>query len=416
MIKILQKKFIITAMIAVSILLVVLLGVINLVNAWAISQKSDKLLSVLSKNESEQAPMAPDMGKGNRGFFLPALTEDEKMSAVYFTVRFDHTNIIARVDVNHISSVTESQARDIASAVCDRDSSHGKTGTFKYTSSPTLDGRGTVYTFLDVSSDYKSILRILMLSLLTGGICWGLMLLLVILLSKKAIRPIAENMQKQRRFVTDAGHEIKTPLAIILANTEAMELHQGESKWSKNIREQVNRLTGLTQNLLTLAKADEDKPVLSSEHLSVTMVLVDTIRIFSEAMALKKLSLRKTVPSNSDIAIQADKEQISNLFSILLDNAVKYSVPESVVSISLTKEGKSATICFENTCEVLPSCRPEQLFDRFFRADAARTQKNGGCGIGLSAAKTIVEAYNGTIKASYLPENTITFIIRLPCL
>lgn len=321
MIKTLQKKFIITAMTAVSILLVVLLGVINMINAWTTSQKSDELLSALSKSESEQAPTAPDDNKENRGVFSPALTEDEKMSAVYFTVRFDNTNMIAMVDVSHISSVTESEAQEIAENIYNGKHSYGKTGNFKYTCTATLDGRGTIYTFLDISSDYKSVLRIIILSVLTGLACWGMMLLLVILLSRKAIRPIAENMQRQRQFVTDAGHEIKTPLAIILANTEAMELHNGECKWSKNIREQVTRLNGLTQNLLTLAKAGENKAPICFERLSLAVILSDTIRVFTEAMTLKGLNINNAV--SSDIIVQANKEQIASLFSILMDQCRK---------------------------------------------------------------------------------------------
>lgn len=238
------------------------------------------------------------------------------------------------------------------------------------------------------------------------------MLLLVIFLSRRAIRPIAENIQKQRQFVTDAGHEIKTPLAIILANTDAMELHNGENKWSRNIRSQVVRLNGLMQNLLTLARADEEKKIVNPEYFDLSDLLENLLASFEEPMRTKELVLQKDI--HTDTLLCANKDQIASLLSVLIDNAVKYSAANGTVSICLTNSEKRVALHIENECEALPPCAPSQLFDRFYRADTARTQKNGGYGIGLSAAKAIVEAYRGEITAQYLSQNRIVFTICLP--
>ena len=410
MIKTLQKKFIITSMIAITILLVVLLGVINGVNIWTISQETDGMLTALVNSRVSQGWQIPNEYTAHRNFWTRPYTQDEMMSAVFFIVRFGETGEIDYVDVSRISSVSEEEAKELALLAYKKDAS-GTIDKFKYTSTTTNRSDGTVYIFLDMSSEYLSIARIVVLSFVMGIICWVLMLLLVTFLSKKAIRPIAENIQKQRQFVTDAGHELKTPLAIILANTDAMELHNGENKWSKNIRSQTLRLNGLMQNLLTLARADEDKQVINTEHFDLSDLVVTAVASFEEPMRIKQLNLQQDICDNAVIC--ANKEQISNLLSILIDNAVKYSPTGGTLTIRLTDHGKQAELYVENFCEGLPSCEPKQLFDRFYRADMARTQKSGGYGIGLSAAKTIVEAHHGNIEARYLSENKIAFIIHL---
>lgn len=412
MIKALQKKFVVTAMIAVTILLLALLGGINAVNTWTTIKETDNLLDALSRSELEPIPQPPEDNRGRRGFFSPPLTEDDKLSAVFFTARLDNFGAVAQVDVSHITSVTEEEVKLLIERIYKEGKTSGKVGQFKYTSLLTPDGRGSLYIFMDVSTRYNAVFRVAVLSVLAGFICWGLMLLLVMALSKKAIYPIAENMQKQKQFVTDAGHEIKTPLAIILANTEAMELHNGESKWSRNIREQIARLNGLMQNLLTLSRADESKVPVNMTRFSLSDVTADTLRFFSESMELKRHTLCTEISSN--ITICANKEQISRVISILMDNAVKYSPFESEIVLSLQRLEKTAVLQIENTCEELPACAPEKLFDRFYRADAARTQKNGGYGIGLSAAQAIVRLHHGTIEAAYKSQNRMIFTVKLP--
>lgn len=410
MLKTLQKRFITTSMIAITVLLVVLLGVINGINIWMISRETDEMLTILANSRISQGWSFSGEYAGRRNIWGRPFTQDEMMSAVFFVVRFGDDGEINYVDVSRISSVTEEEAETLARVAYHKKGS-GTVDQFKYTSTAVNSNDGTIYVFLDTSSEYLSMVRIAVLSFVMGIICWVLMLLLVICLSKKAIHPIAENIQKQRQFVTDAGHELKTPLAIILANTDAMELHNGESKWSKNIRSQVIRLNGLMQNLLTLARTGEDRQVMGTEPFDLSDLTGTAIASFEAPMQTKQLVLQKDICDHA--VIHANQEQISSLLSILLDNAVKYSPTGGTIMIRLTDHGRQAELYVENSCEALPPCAPEQLFDRFYRADMARTQKNGGYGIGLSAARTIVESYHGTIEARYFPENRIAFIICL---
>lgn len=410
MIKTLQKKFTTTAMIAVTILLSVLLGAINIVNAWSSAKQTDSLLHFLTETETSAMRQHPFDKRGG-GFFAPPFDEDTKMSAVYFTAQTNGAGEVIRVDTRRIATVTEEEARAYVAAAAAKEKTDGKIDRFRYRVTPLAEGEGKVYVFLDDLDKWYSIARIAVLSLLAGLVCWGLMLLLIALLSKKAIRPIAENIERQKQFVTDAGHELKTPIAIILANTDALELHTGESKWSRNIREQTTRLTRLMQNLLTLARLEEPKKATDIAELSLAELLTDTLDMFREPMEQRGLTIAENV--SADAAVRASREQITRLFSTLLDNAVRYADENTEVQVTLTGGDRGAVLKVQNTCSTLPACPPEKLFDRFFRGDASRNGSSGGYGIGLSAAKAIAEQNGGSITAEYIGTDEICFTVKL---
>lgn len=404
MIQTLRKKFIVTAMIAVSVLLLVLLGAINAVNALTNLRESQELLTVLVETETGRGPQMLPMERGGRGIWESSPTEDSRMSARFFTVETDCDGKVLHIDLGRIASITEDDAEALYESVSGRTSGHS--GNFRF-QTVTRDSGG-VTVFLDVSQQRGAVLRVAVLSLLAGAVGWGLMLLFVMFLSKKAIEPIAENMARQKRFVTDAGHELKTPLAIILANTEAMELRQGENKYTRNIRDQVQRLSGLTQNLLTLARADESQTVINAEDFSLSELAAESVRPFREPAELKQLSLSSEIEPG--IHVHANRQQIGQLLSILLDNAVKYTPEDGHIEVLLKKEGK-AVLQVKNT--VADTNIPaERLFDRFYRADSARTQKSGGYGIGLSAARAIAEQHKGSLTATY-ESDKIVFTLRI---
>lgn len=410
MIKTLQKKFTVTAMIAVTTLLLVLLGVINVVNAWSTFKQTDSLLHFLTESETSAMRQHPFDKRGG-GFLAPPFDEDTKMSAVYFTAQTDGTGEVVRVDTRRIATITEEEARTYAATVAAFEKSDGRIDRFRYRVTPLAEGEGKVLVFLDATDQGYSIVRIAALSLLAGLACWGAMLLLVVLLSKKAIRPIAENIERQKQFVTDAGHELKTPIAIILANTDALELHTGESKWSRNIREQTTRLTRLMQNLLTLARLEEPKKPTDIAEFSLSELLTDTLDMFREPMEQRGLTLSENVGAN--IAIRASREQITRLLSTLFDNAVRYADADTEVQVTLTGGDRTVLLQVQNKCSTLPNCPPEKLFDRFFRGDTVRNGSSGGYGIGLSAAKAIAEQNGGSIIAEYIGTDAICFTVKL---
>lgn len=414
MTKILQKRFVITAMIAISVLLVVLLGAVNVANIVLMDQQVDRVMSVLTAGRGSYDPASyrqPQEGTGHRFPFPGRPTPDDMMGARYFSVRFDASGTIVRTNINHIYAVTEEEAQQIALSLYDGETS-GQYEQFQYETITLSEDKGYLMLFLDTSTQQESIVTVLLASCGGGLLCWAAMLALVILLSRQAIAPIAQNIEKQKQFVTNAGHEIKTPLAIILANTDAMELHNGDNKWSRNIRAQTVRLSELMKNLLALARADEEGVTLPMSEFSLDLLVEEALDLHREPVQTKELDLRTDI--RSPIALKGNRDSIMQLVSVLLDNACKYTPEAGSVSLSLRKEGDKACLQVKNFCPQPPEEDLEKLFDRFYRGDAARTQSSGGYGIGLSAARAIAQAHGGTITASYdKAEQVISFTVLL---
>lgn len=433
MVKQLQKKFIISAMLAVTILLVVLIGGINVFNYLTTSGDNDRLMEMLcysfetstkwnaDTTDNTQPPQSingtqqnttgvsgnqnnPDFPPQDNGTKPP---DDKKNngfgrhdknavdSARYAAVAIDKNGNIIRTDVTHISSLTEDEATAITEALKNTAAGTGTYSGFQYRISETKRAEGKVIILLDNGMQISSFFTVLFISVGAGIFGWLMMLLLVILLSRKTIAPVARSIEKQKQFVTNAGHEIKTPLAIILANTDAMELHNGENKWSKNIRAQTLRLSGLMQNLLMLAKMDESSTKLPMCEFDISTAAEDTVGAFIEPAALKGIMIEQDIKKG--IRLSGNRDSIVQLMTVLLDNAVKYTESGGVIRAELYGNEKNITLSIANTCE--PIDHPEKLFDRFYRGDSARTQKNGGYGIGLSVAQAIAELRKGSITA-----------------
>lgn len=402
----LQKKFVVTAMAAISILLLLLLGAINVANFIMVGNQIDRNLQMIAARETggEAAPPREDIPP-RRFLEPPKNAYDTVLSSNYFVVRYDPNGNITEIDVSRTSTVSEDDARERAALAYVRGWESGRDGRFRYLLQTSPEGSTVI--FLDTSGERFSYLRVLLLSVGVGAVCWGLMLALVMFLSRRAIRPMEENIQRQKQFVTNAGHEIKTPLAIIQSNAEALELYQGESKWSRNIKEQTQRLDGLMKNLLTLARMDEGAGVTRPEELPLSQMVEEQAADFLQPMEDRSITLKQEI--QPDLTIRADRAQMEQLLSTLLDNSVKYTDEGGAVWVRLNREGRHLRLSVENTCPALPDVPPEKLFDRFYRGNFARTQKSGGYGIGLAVARSLAQANGGSLRARYLPPNRICF-------
>ena len=412
MIKQLQRKFIVSSMLAITILLIVVLGGVNIFNTVSTNRQTDKLLSTLAEVENSAITLMLPEVRSSWNLFSAVVTQDDTLGAIYFVVREDVFGKIRTVDTSHISSVNVQEAQNYVKHIQNVKSGTGSLGRFKYMVMPTVGNLGKTYIFLDVTKQINNVWQVLLLSVGVGILCWIAMLFLIVLLSKRAIKPIATNIEKQKQFVTDAGHEIKTPLAIIMANTDAMELHYGESKYSKNIRNQIFRLKDLTQDLLTLAKMEESTDKKIKESFSMTTLVEESINQFEESIAAKGITLYKNI--QPDLSINSNKEQVQRLVSILVDNATKYVSENGSIEIYLSQTNKQINFVVVNTAVNLENLQLDKIFDRFYRGDDARTQKNGGYGIGLSAAKAIVQSLKGTITVQKQNINKIVFVVKLP--
>ncbi len=412
MIKLLQRKFIFTSMIAITVLILFMLGAINVANILWVKNDANTRLHMIAKKNGNPMDLQGNPRELPRfnDKMQPRLEGDRIQTTPFFTVNFDENERIIFTDSSHIPSLTKTDVEAYAKQVLHEKKESGEIGNYKYLVNQDERIPGKSITFLDTSDEFYFYIRVMGISIVIGVICWICMLVLVCFLSKMAIRPIAENMEKQKQFITNAGHEIKTPLAIIQTNAEALELYQGESKWSNNIKQQTTRLSDLMKNLLQLSRMDESDVVVKKEEINLSHLLSEEISFFEEMFAQNGLRVERNLPQKPEM-IEGNKEQIKQMITILLENVCKYAKKETMVSIVFVKTGRHIQIWIENECEELPSEEPERLFERFYRADQARTQKNGGYGIGLSLAKAIAEANKYTLECSYLENQRIRFTI-----
>lgn len=446
MVRELQVKFVKTAMTAITVLLFVVIFAIIGIYSFNIYTRSKETAQMLAnrggfpafdqmegkkRREDQQvledwdqwteeeewedmpddAPpgQEPEGGLADEDFLHHKMTPDDMMSVRYFIVRFDAQGTVEAVDTASILSVTDDEAREYGTEVLQKGKESGITGGFLYFVKS--DESAKTAAFVDVSSQITSILNVAVISVIIVAIAWVLMLVFVSALSRKAIAPIAENISRQKQFVTNAGHELKTPLAIIMANTEALELFNGETKWTRNIKAQTQRLSGLMQNLLTLSRMDEADLNLPMEEFDLGELAAEAAAPFEEPAREKKLSFSVRTPS---IRVKANRSTIGQLVGILLDNAVKYTPEGGEILVTARTEGKTVILEQSNTIDPADVEEdPERLFDRFYRRDEARTQKKGGYGIGLSAARAIAQANHAQIDVRYNGQESIVFTVKL---
>ncbi len=413
MTKTLRMKFIVTAMTAVSILLILLIGGINIANFSVNERMTRDFLKVLAENGGSLSDREPPDELKERPADLFRFQENGRQPAPmeYFWAETDGAGMVVSCDVSHMSSFTVKEAEAYISRIAVLNQPWGRDDGMRYFISELESGKGNLIVVADISNQLRSELRVLLLSLAAGAAGWFFMLILISLLSGRAVRPIVENMEKQKRFVTDAGHEIKTPLAIIMANTDALELHQGETKWSRNIRGQTERLSGLMQNLLTLSRMDEETAGTLMSECSLSEMTRDAVAQFREPAENRGISVLCDIAEN--VTVTGDKVRLLQLLTILLDNAVKYAeggTPE--IRVSVSRQERTAVLRISNTCFLGQDEDPGKWFERFYRGDSARTQKSGGYGIGLSAASAIVRLHKGSVKAEY-EDGRVVFTVVL---
>lgn len=423
----LRKKFVITAMLSLLVILVIMIAVINIVNVHQAVRDADNLLSILTTNngffpgmvgDNNGMQQPPELREGFKnpqgGFGFEHLNDmrsrEMPYQTRYFWVRFDSSGNIIETDINHIASVTEDEAKEAATEVYAHSKEKGFYHSFRYKLGKNDDGT-QILVFSDLSTSLINIYRLLLQSLLIGLFTLIAMFILVFLFSGRAVAPAVESMEKQKRFITDAGHELKTPLAIISANIDVLELEAGKSEWTSSIRNQVKRMNSLVKNLLTLSRMDEERMHVVYSDFDMSATVKETAASFG---AVAESSSKKYgTDIEEGIHITGDKNAINQLTSLLLDNAMKYSDEKGSINVHLSK-GKNITLEVSNTTDYMPSGNLDRLFDRFYRADASRSREKGGYGIGLSVARAIAQSHGGDIQALKDGDRIIRFVVTIP--
>lgn len=446
----LRRKFVFASMLAVTVVLAALIAVINTVNYVNVCHRAEDRLDLIVKNggtlltgDDRETTLDEKDNKISQGVaadleeqhggkdrtsdqqsHAPRVLNDpaKTMSAEapfetrFFTVMLSSKGAVLESDTDYVAAVSESDAERYARRLYRRGATSGFLGMYRYRAVSEDGGGETVYIFLDCSRDLSNFQSFLGVSLAVAAAAWLGVLGLVIVFSRFVVRPIAVSYARQKQFITDASHELKTPLSVIDAANAVQEIESGESEWTQSIHDQVKRLTALTEHLVFLARMDEGAASFSSDDVDLSELVSTAAEPFA-TVATSRGGKHLELDIEPEIHIKGDAAGLSQVVELLLDNATRYASEGGDIAIALHsgmrgagKAGVELTVA--NDVDKLPEGDLDRLFDRFYRADASRNSQTGGSGVGLSVVRAIAEAHGG--KASVSGEGArITFTVRL---
>lgn len=321
----------------------------------------------------------------------------------FYEITFTADGTIDNVSKFGISEDASTEVQAYVQDVVKKDTEKGKVGSYKFGIRRNEDGSGMI-VLVDNSIQLHMLYDMLKNAGLVG---LGILLLLVIVLfpvSNRMADVFVRNTEQQRQFITDAGHDLKTPVAIARANLDVLELREGPNKWSSNVRAQVDRMEHLVQDLILMARLDEEKSEEALNEINLTTLADEIWEEYQPSMKQKQIAgeadLEETTP------VKGTGSLVRRMLCLLMDNAVQYTPEAGNIRLSVAPEKKKVRILLENSVAQLPSEKPEKLTERFVRGDSARTQKSGGSGIGLAAVRRICEKHHGKLVIDYPDEHT----------
>ncbi len=397
MLKKLQRKFVILTT-SVSVIVMLIIGVsINLSNYFFVIHQADLLIDVLMSNDFKMLEDFSDKDDFSR---------ERAFTTRFFVVLSNSIDTIEFVDTKNVSTVSPEEAIDYVEQVKEIDK---KTGTIDNYRFFRLDSSyGHAYIFLDIEEQLMGFENTMFYSIMIFITAIVLIAIISWFFSGKAVAPIAESYERQKRFITDVSHEFKTPLTIIKTNSDVLEIDGYEGDSTKSINTQVERLNTLVESLISLTKLDEPAEVIKTDF-SISEILSETIAEFKTTAKKKNINLVEFVSKN--ISYTGEQKSIRELFIILLDNAIKYAPEQTEINLSLANKGTRKVFTIENRCENIDIGKHNFWFERFYREDKARNGESKGYGIGLSIAKSICDIHGAKIFAESKTENSVTITV-----
>lgn len=399
-----KRNFIVLSMTALLVLLMVIVAGMNVINYNAVISEADLTLALLSEHRGR----FPDFGPMDK---LPFHSPETPYETRFFSVLLDEKGRAIQTDTSRIKAIDAGQASSYAEEIFSAQKTRGFAGEYRYLS--TQEGPGQRMIFLDCSRELHNCRTFLWASIGMAVVGYGIFFAVIVICSERIVRPVTESYEKQRRFITDAGHELKTPLTIIRADADVLEMELGENEWIEDIRRQTSRLTALTGDLVYLSRMEESGQALQTVDFSFSDAVEETVLSFHALAQTRKITLERSVAPL--LSINGEEKAIRQLVNILLDNAMKYTPQGGRVLVTARRQGKHLVLTVGNTTAApIPRDQLERMFDRFYRLDASRSSQTGGSGIGLSVAKAIVQAHGGKITAAAKDGPALEIGVTLP--
>ena len=408
MFKQLQKSFVKSAMLSFTAVLLVVLVAVNVVNYRQTVNQVDRLVTMLVNNDGT-FPDAPEGGMGPKEHpehGMPKGMEfrkDDQMATRYAVVRVANDEVQS-VDQSHLVSLDETALKELGLRLAQGTSTQGWEGSLRYQVAKT--DAGTMVVLVDANKETQQVSRLMMVTGAVFVLCLAVVYVLVRLVSKRAIRPFVENVERQQQFIANASHEIKTPLAVLSANTDLLAMMGTESKFVDSNKRQIKRLNSLVEQMLILSRYDEGEAATKKEEVDLVAV---TKAIVEEILpVLNEKGLRVEFTGEAQTIVTTNKSAMTELIRILLDNAMKYTVGEPVITV----EAKRNQLAIGNETEPMTKEQVSQIFNRFYRVDSSRNRTTGGSGLGLSIAQKIAETNDVQLTAELTSETQIRFVIE----
>lgn len=316
-------------------------------------------------------------------------------------------------------NIDESILQDTINRVMEKEDSYGKIdiSNNNYSYLKQLTPFGNKIAFIDRTPYQRLIFELLKSFILIGSISLIVLLIISIYLTNKSIKPIKETFEKQKQFIADASHELKTPLTIIKTNTSLVLSNlestvKSQEKWINYISSQVDRMSTLINEMLSLAKLDVNETKLNLTPINTSKIIESMLLIFDAVIYENGINLESEITKN--IFINGDQESIKKLFSIIMDNAIKHTNKNGKITVSLLSDKNKIKMIIKNTGEGIPAEHLEKIFERFYRVDSSRVRETGGYGLGLSIASSIVNQHKGKIYAQSKENQYTSFFVEFP--
>lgn len=404
MIKKLRRKFILISALSVLFVLAVTIGAINISNYLKIENDSTSSLNeIIATGFNGQGPGSVDPSQPGGGEKRP----ERMLREHYFLVSFNESGTINRFE-KEMHIISDIEAKELAAKVFKNEISGGKYGDFRYSKTIKSDGL-TYVAFVDIKEKMDNFKNFLLVSSLVSTGAYLVLIGLIILASKIAFKSSEEAYRKQKRFITNASHELKTPLTVISTDLDLIEMDNGKSEWSESIRDQLKRLTEMTNQLVTLSKLEEDDP---KKFPFADFSLSELGKNIAESFApsFKNEGIKFAYNFVSSVTMYGNQKLIDELIHIFLENSLKYTGGEAKSSyfvISQNQKGK-IELRFSNSLDKDDEIDVKQIMDRFYRSPSVKKE---GSGIGLSIAKEIIDLHKGKIEVDK-NSSVINFVVK----